>query len=349
MLFNNKAKGFTLTEVLLALAIVGIIAALVLPSTIAHFNEEVLDAGFTREQQAIKTAVEVLPIKENKSNFGETSMYSDGTKTPDESSGKFMKRYLRLSKYYGDAVANKDLIKQECFASKYYEYSEGQKKEFSIDDWLHGACARLKNGASLCLSRQISTTNDIQGVMDLNGPKGPNVKDKDLRFIRLNKVAFSTRYSEVTSNNVSTEVKTESNPGLEGDGGYENLCQNDYSTECCNYFNAQGQITSRDHGCCSNPAIASSIAVCSSNITLRLNLYPSSCNNNSESCKVYVQSQNTTAKLNNSGSALTLLPAIPPDVMLFCDGKKVGSMSGTTLAQALVQSTSGIYYFSKDV
>jgi hypothetical protein len=275
-------------------------------------------------------------------------MYSDGNDSVEDTSGKFMKRYLRLSKYYGDVESHKDQIKKECFANKYYEYAEGKKKDFVIDDLLHGACAKLKNGASLCLSPQISTTNDIQGVMDLNGPKGPNVKDKDLRFIHLNQVAFSTRYSEVTSNAVSTEVKTESNPGLEGDGGYENLCQNDYSTECCHYMNAQGQITSSSHSCCSNPAVASTISACASNITMRLNLYPQSCNNNSDSCKVFIQSQNTTAKLNNQGTPMTVLPANPPDVMLFCDGKKVGSMSGATLALALTRSTSSSIYFTKD-
>ena len=184
MLFHNKkAKGFTLTEVLLAVAVVGIIAALVLPSTISKFDSSILENGFKRQEQAIQTAIDVLPIKENATNFGETSMYSDGSKTAEESSGKFIKRYLRVSKYFGDAVINKDAIKKECFAQKYYEYSGGEKKELDIDTMLFGACAKLKNGASLCLAPQIGTTNNIQGVMDLNGPKGPNIIGRDMRSI----------------------------------------------------------------------------------------------------------------------------------------------------------------------
>ena len=102
MLFNNKAKGFTLTEVLLALAIVGIIAALVLPATITKLDENLLQRSYERQAQAIQSVVDVLPIKENVGNFGETSMFSTGNKTIDESSGKFLKRYMRVSKYYGD-------------------------------------------------------------------------------------------------------------------------------------------------------------------------------------------------------------------------------------------------------
>ena len=63
MLFHNKkAKGFTLTEVLLAVAVVGIIAALVLPSTISKFDSSILENGFKRQEQAIQTAIDVLPI-----------------------------------------------------------------------------------------------------------------------------------------------------------------------------------------------------------------------------------------------------------------------------------------------
>ena len=43
-----KQPAFTLTEVLLAVAIVGIIAALILPATVSKFNEKTLDLGDER-------------------------------------------------------------------------------------------------------------------------------------------------------------------------------------------------------------------------------------------------------------------------------------------------------------
>ena len=41
--------GFTLTEILLAIAIVGIIAALVLPAIVTNYQNRALDIGFERE------------------------------------------------------------------------------------------------------------------------------------------------------------------------------------------------------------------------------------------------------------------------------------------------------------
>ena len=270
----KKSKAFTLTEILLAVAIVGIIAALALPATVSKFRAEVLESGFARQEAAIETAMNLLVVKENKTDFGETSMYSDGSKSIEDSAGKFLKRYLRVSKYYGDVATNKTLIKKECFADKYYQYAESTKKELDIEDYLVGACAKLKNGASICLAPQIGTTSAWQGIMDINGQKGPNVLDKDLRRIPKEKkfIAFTTRESIIGTGDPSTEVATQEDPDLEGET-YN--CENDYSTACCAIHKANGMITTPSHGCCSNTAVASSIPACARNITLYLNFYAS--------------------------------------------------------------------------
>lgn len=342
--WNNKTKGFTLTEVLLAVAIIGIIAVLVLPATISKFDSNIMDNGFTRIEKTIQNVVDVLPVKENVADFSDTSMFSDGSKTMDESAGKFIKRYLRVAKYYGDATTNKELIKKECFADAYYEYSDKEKKEFAIDDLLNGACAKLKNGASICLSPQYGAGTHIDGVMDLNGPKGPNVYMRDLRPIKLSEVAYRTREAEV-GGDPAEGVNTVDNPDLIGDGGTPDLCENDTSIDCCLYLNRELKITSPDHACCSNPAVASSISVCANEIVLKLNLWPASCNNNSSWCRVYVKASQTTAR--RDGKEVDI-PVNPPDVLLFCDGKQVGSMSGSALASA-IKSDSYNYdvYFTK--
>ena len=56
----NKNKGFTLTEVLLAVAIVGIIAALVLPMVVKNYQEKTLDAALNREKQTLDAYVKAL-------------------------------------------------------------------------------------------------------------------------------------------------------------------------------------------------------------------------------------------------------------------------------------------------
>ncbi len=159
----------------MAVAIVGVIAALILPATISKFNERILDLGYVRETKAIETAVDNLLVGENKDFFSTMMYLNDEPESYESSSGAFLKKYLKVSKYCGDSNGT-------CFADKYYTYENNDKKEY-IPSY-KGACASLKNGMSICLQPQIGA-NSIVGLLDINGPKGPNVWQKDLRLIIL--------------------------------------------------------------------------------------------------------------------------------------------------------------------
>ena len=52
-------------------------------------------------------------------------------------------------------------------------------------------------------------------------------------------------------------------------------------------------------------------------------------------------------KKDNKNPELTTLSVTPPDVVLFCEGKEVGSMLGSTIAQAILDTSSTKYYFTK--
>lgn len=165
-------KGFTLTEILLAIAIVGIIAALVLPAVITNYQNKSLDMGFERETKTIKGAIKNLAVSENKTDFYSTMMYSDSEpESYADTSGKFLKKYLKVSNYCGENNG-------DCFAPVYYTYN-GTKREVYTPTY-KGACASLKNGASICITPQIGNRK-ISGILDLNGKKGPNVYGRDLR------------------------------------------------------------------------------------------------------------------------------------------------------------------------
>jgi len=335
--YKKSREGFTLTEILLAVAIVGIIAVLVLPATISKFHNELLAQHSKRESQAIKSAVDQLVVTENKANFGETMMYAGADADMDETAGKFLKKYFRVSKYYGSVASNSELIKSECFANKYYEYSNNEKKVFDISDDLVGACAKLKNGVSLCIQPQVGQ-NNIQGVWDLNGPKGPNIRGRDYDTFSIEPVKFSSfdLLSKATS-----EVINQANPNLQPDP--DNPCEvGDFSTPCCTYYMNKGVINHSGHDCCDNPDIRPLVPVCASDIKLRLNLYPGNCQLKDATCKMYIQASQTTAK--QAGTAITQLPAVPPDVRLYCDGKFAGTMSGAVVKQAVESDNQQIYF-----
>lgn len=352
--------GFTLTEVLIATGIVGIIAALVLPALVTHFRDEVLTHQLRRQMTAIKTAIDNLVVTENKANFGETMMYTTSTSPDyDTTSGTFIKKYLRVSKYYGDFTKNKDTILKECFADKYYEFSGNDKKEYDIktqtyldsagntQSLVKGACAKLKNGTSICLTPQIGQSA-VYGIIDLNGPKGPNVFGKD--FIVLsgaNKISPVTFTAYDPTGESTESVATTDKPEITPDP--DNPCEiGDYGDDCCKYYLNKGLITSNTHECCNNSTVAPLAAACTKEIEIEVNLYPSSCRNGDSDCKMYILAQNTKAWQN--GTEITTLPTIPPNISLYCGGNSAGAMSGTSLKQAIESTDSSAkFYFTKNI
>ena len=178
LLRNYSLKnGFTLTEILIAVVIVGVIAGLVLPKVIENYQIKTMDSNFKREVQTIEDSINGLAVSENKADFFSTMMYVDAL--PEETSDEvyennavqYMKKYLRVSQ-----MCEKP---EDCFAEKYYQYEAGKKREEYKPNY-KGSCAILKNGVSICMTPQIGADN-ITGIIDLNGKKGPNVLDRDLR------------------------------------------------------------------------------------------------------------------------------------------------------------------------
>lgn len=176
----NKKSAFTLTEMLLAIGIVGIISALVLPAVITSFQNNIFKHAYDRETHTISELVDQLSVQEGLGYFNNTIMYLESEpESYEETSGVFLKKYFKVSKYCGDT-------KTGCFAPKYYKYEGYSKKTYSFTP--KGSCAILKNGMSICVKPQIKgeisssgKTIGITGWIDLNGKKEPNVLDRDLR------------------------------------------------------------------------------------------------------------------------------------------------------------------------
>ena len=153
--------AFTLTEVLLAVLIVGVIAAMVLPAVVTKYQDKAFESAYNREVHSLQDSIDSLAAVENQQSFYETTL----AKTPET----YMKKYLRVSKYCG--TSGKD-----CFGKFYSEYSDHEKKTYTPS--YDGHCAILKNGTSVCLN---VNGGNIAMLIDVNGPKGPNVFGRDLR------------------------------------------------------------------------------------------------------------------------------------------------------------------------
>jgi len=188
---NSLAKkaAFTLGEVLIAIAVVGVIAGLVLPSVVNHFQTKTLASAQTRLQDTLQDSVKSLTVTENAEDIRQTMLYVpddtslDGLSDFSDSSVKFMNKYLKISK-----MCDSSTIGKECFAPYYWQYEGGQKKTYTpqYSNKYKNACATLKNGMSVCMRPSSKDEQMIKVLADLNGRKEPNVFGRDLVEFELN-------------------------------------------------------------------------------------------------------------------------------------------------------------------
>lgn len=196
-IFNNKKSGFTLAELLLTLIIVGIIAAVVMPTLITRAQNRMFETAYQREIADLTDTFEALAVNEGVYRLEEVdSVKSCSTSKTNlincraQISG-FLKKYLNVARLCEDIDIDSDSASQ-CFAETYKDISEG--KEYNFGHYMRAqntSCALLKNGMSICLSPLLKTLggkrknpNQRRGMylhIDVNGPKGPNIINRDYR------------------------------------------------------------------------------------------------------------------------------------------------------------------------
>lgn len=332
-------NAFTLTEVLLAVAIVGIIAALVLPATITGYQTKVFELKENRQIEAIQTAIDDLIVSENKAKFKETIMYAASEPSSyANNAGLFLKKYMRVAKYCGDAVGNKS----DCFAPEYSEYANRDKKVIVPE--LKGACAQLKNGTSICITPQVGG-QPVKIVMDLNGPDGPNIVGRDFRVLQELSVQNSVDPDRVVDTDVGVLAENET-PIIPDE---EDPCSSiaDSSNACCKYRKKKGSIVTPTDACCANTSVASSISACFSSAEIHMNYYPTGGTSSStptSPVKPYINASSNTY-INPSNiripSGLT--------VRIKCANGQYGPTMSSSTLQSAIDANSGYYYFSGTV
>ncbi len=178
----RKNFAFTLAEVLITLGIIGVVAAMSIPSLISNFQKYITVNRLKHTYAIITQAVKLSEV-----DNGDINGWDMGTKEVyiDSESENFVKRYiLPYVKNVYTCNEKKSYCKATQIKNLNGEDRDGRyKKLFTII---------LMNGVAL----RFDPRKDYVIIMaDLNGPSGPNVRGKDNFSILIKKdVTINTAF-----------------------------------------------------------------------------------------------------------------------------------------------------------
>jgi prepilin-type N-terminal cleavage/methylation domain-containing protein len=161
-------KGFTLAEVLVTIGILGVIAALTIPSVVKNYRYKVYSTQLQKAYSQIQTAIKTVMEDEMTNDFYQTTA---GMKTVSGSCT--VGPCYFLTKYFKTARTNCGNTTPKCYASSY--------KSINGDDagtFLGDYCIQTINGATICVAN--NATNLVTSIfLDVNGAEEPNITGLD--------------------------------------------------------------------------------------------------------------------------------------------------------------------------
>ena len=170
----RKRDAFTLAEVLITLGIIGVVAALTMPSVIGHYKKQ---ETLSRLKKAYTTINQALKFSEAQN--GEYEYWDTGfSSKPKDYIEKYWIPYFNVLK-----VCN---TYQECNYNNTYPYtfSNGQKSSMTLTVANRRVPFITSDGILYSISTasgdQDTFKEDSSIYIDINGSKGPNTYGKDL-------------------------------------------------------------------------------------------------------------------------------------------------------------------------
>ena len=163
-------KGFTLAEVLITLAIIGVVAALTIPTVMASYQKHSQYTAFMKMYNTVSNALS-LSEAEN----GTPDVWSYDRSNRIESFKKYLFPYLKIATVCENSNCNFD-----------YEYSmlvpsSGESMPASEVIAEEDGAVILQDGSLLTFNGGGSDTlGYVNFIFDTNGSKGPNVVGRDL-------------------------------------------------------------------------------------------------------------------------------------------------------------------------
>ncbi len=241
---RNK-QAFTLAEVLITLGIIGVVAALTIPTLVANYQKKALVTQLKRTVATLDNGFKLMMATEGVDTIYNTEMWSGfHTESSEERVYEALKTYI--PKYFKTIDICYGTSKSDCRAYSAYssmknlngsEQTSGDNVNYSpyfqLSDGAiiylsnltkmvmsEAECAALKaNGGSVC---GYATFYPI--AIDINGYAGPNTMGRDVYAIMIDQygMVYDVASKAVLGNNADWEANA---PGYCGTKGSSDVSQ----------------------------------------------------------------------------------------------------------------------------
>ena len=181
---NNKRLAFTLAETLITLGIIGIVAAMTLPTVVAKYQERVYISKARKAYHTLDQAFKHAIIEYGTVDNWQVNREYYGNAGRDEEITQIILPYIDgvIKTCKGDAQWNS----KYCFSTKYKTptgknapYWLNQKTLFMLKDGSSYSINTSVDG-TWCVNRTTDYANHCGVItVDTTGPSGPNVAGKD--------------------------------------------------------------------------------------------------------------------------------------------------------------------------
>jgi prepilin-type N-terminal cleavage/methylation domain-containing protein len=170
-------RGFTLAEILITLTIIGIVAAVTVPSLVNNTGDAQISTGVKNIYQILSEATEKA----------ETDSEGNGLNLSSESN--FMASLVPYLKTMSYGIGPLKALNNNPFYSCYKGSSTNCDDTTVYKIWKGSASTRpyvqLNNGAVVFIIEVISGDDPYKIFVDINGIKGPNMYGKDFVMFEL--------------------------------------------------------------------------------------------------------------------------------------------------------------------
>lgn len=165
----NRNKAFTLAEVLITLGIIGIIAAMTLPTVITNYQKKQTVAQLKKVYTLIGQSIKLAEVDY------EAPQYWDFTLPSEKFNSKYIKPYFKIVKEY--AVGK--------FPRNYHIYGTDGNQHDGFFDYFENPKIVLSDGAMITVQTNKSAEEKpyVVFIVDLNGMRKPNKYGRDMFVI----------------------------------------------------------------------------------------------------------------------------------------------------------------------